>query len=406
MRTVDEAGKLGRAFRLGLAFAFGKRFCAQGVASDEARWITVHPNGRGTTSSGDKAKGQPVLIDGDTGEVLGGMGGKFNGRHISAVPKRGKQEQHGAQQAIEYRKQMARQRVTTPLTDDQKSLIETRYRYSQINAHNFENEFRNFINKNIKPEDPFFNIQKFKYALDRYVSFANDFKKNMDVFLRHMREDQKVSDDHLQKFEDVKKIYDNVNVLVQNVYKKDTKIAEDRKKQIEKQGLNPETIAGVSIGSPSNPVRAVGAKDSPNTNPNYASGLIYKNNCQTCVVAMEARIRGYANEAQGLNDFGKKLSYDSRLAWIDPKTGRFPDYIEIPRGTTYRNLEKRLNNLVEDNARYTIQWGWGRSNDGHIVSLFKTDGKILVIDPQSGDQYDSKEFVEWLRSYGASVGSI
>lgn len=104
MRTVDEAGKLGRAFRLGWAFAFGKRFCAQGVASDEARWITVHPNGRGTTSSGDKAKGQPVLIDGDTGEVLGGMGGKFNGRHISAVPKRGKQEQHGAQQVIEYRK--------------------------------------------------------------------------------------------------------------------------------------------------------------------------------------------------------------------------------------------------------------------------------------------------------------
>lgn len=101
MRTVDEAGKLGRAFRLGLAFAFGKRFCAQGVASDEARWITVHPNGRGTTSSGDKAKGQPVLIDGETGEVLGGMGGRFNGRHISSVPKRGKQEQHGAQAKID-----------------------------------------------------------------------------------------------------------------------------------------------------------------------------------------------------------------------------------------------------------------------------------------------------------------
>lgn len=40
-------------------------------------WITVHPNGAG-------GKGQPVLIS-KGGEVLGGMGGKFNGMHISAA---------------------------------------------------------------------------------------------------------------------------------------------------------------------------------------------------------------------------------------------------------------------------------------------------------------------------------
>lgn len=39
-------------------------------------WITVHPNGSG--------KGQPVLLS-KGGEVLGGMGGKFNGMHISAA---------------------------------------------------------------------------------------------------------------------------------------------------------------------------------------------------------------------------------------------------------------------------------------------------------------------------------
>lgn len=68
MRTVDEAGKLGRAFRLGLAFAFGKRFCAQGVASDEARWITVHPNGRGTTRSGDNDEDGEVELTKDAPE--------------------------------------------------------------------------------------------------------------------------------------------------------------------------------------------------------------------------------------------------------------------------------------------------------------------------------------------------
>lgn len=51
---------------------------------DGERWITVHPNGK-------ENKGSPVKIDDETGEVLAGMGGKFTGKHISAVPKRGKE---------------------------------------------------------------------------------------------------------------------------------------------------------------------------------------------------------------------------------------------------------------------------------------------------------------------------
>ena len=84
-----------------MAFSFGRKHRLGQLAQDEAKWITVHPNGKGMTKGGDKAKGQPVLIEGSTGEVLGGMGGKFNGRHISAVPKQGKEEQHGAQMTIE-----------------------------------------------------------------------------------------------------------------------------------------------------------------------------------------------------------------------------------------------------------------------------------------------------------------
>jgi hypothetical protein len=42
--------------------------------SDADKWITVHPNGSGST-------GTPALI-GENGEVKGGMGGKFNGKNI------------------------------------------------------------------------------------------------------------------------------------------------------------------------------------------------------------------------------------------------------------------------------------------------------------------------------------
>lgn len=68
-----------------------RRVCVR--IGDEIGWITVHPNGPGT-------KGTPVKLNKDTGEVLAGLGGKFNGRHISALPDGGRHEQHGAQAVI------------------------------------------------------------------------------------------------------------------------------------------------------------------------------------------------------------------------------------------------------------------------------------------------------------------
>lgn len=72
-----NATKLGRAFRLGMAFARGAKY-RKGVAQDD-KWITVKPNG-------ENAKGRPVLL-GDNGEIKGGMGGKFNGQKLSEARK-------------------------------------------------------------------------------------------------------------------------------------------------------------------------------------------------------------------------------------------------------------------------------------------------------------------------------
>ena len=83
------ANKHGLAFRRGLAFALGRV-----AANDAAKWITVHPNG-------SNGKGAPVMIDSETGEVLGGMGGKFKGKHISAISNKGRNEQPGAQMKID-----------------------------------------------------------------------------------------------------------------------------------------------------------------------------------------------------------------------------------------------------------------------------------------------------------------
>lgn len=118
---MTDAKRLGAAFRAGMAFSIGRKHRLGQLAQDEAKWITVHPNGKGMTKGGDKAKGQPVLIEGSTGEVLGGMGGKFNGRHISAVPKRGKNEQHGAQQTIDFYKNRERIEAERKAKEQQKT---------------------------------------------------------------------------------------------------------------------------------------------------------------------------------------------------------------------------------------------------------------------------------------------
>lgn len=85
-----------RAFALGYAFALGRKFKPpRNMAKDALSWITMKPNG-------EEHKGSHVLIEGSTGEVRAGLGGKFNGRHISAVPKKGTKEQHGAQMVIHW----------------------------------------------------------------------------------------------------------------------------------------------------------------------------------------------------------------------------------------------------------------------------------------------------------------
>lgn len=75
------AQRAGIAFKLGVAFGRGMAYKKQ-LTEDAAKWITVHPNGT-------ENKGRPALIDGESGQILGGMGGKFNGAKIEKGNKQG-----------------------------------------------------------------------------------------------------------------------------------------------------------------------------------------------------------------------------------------------------------------------------------------------------------------------------
>ena len=76
--NAERAEELGRAFALGYVYGQGVL-----MAQDEAKWITVHPNGTGANANGDPIKGRPLLIDDETGSILGGMGGKGKGKKLT-----------------------------------------------------------------------------------------------------------------------------------------------------------------------------------------------------------------------------------------------------------------------------------------------------------------------------------
>ena len=126
--------------------------------------------------------------------------------------------------------------------------------------------------------------------------------------------------------------------------------------------------------------------DGGNPNPYYKEDVEfagelfgYTTNCQTCVVAFEARMRGFDVRAlpNNRNPYIKDLSRMTNLAYVD-KNGNHPAYI-IPKSGEHK--EKFIERIVKE-GRYTVQFVQGGC--GHIISAFRQDGKLVLYDPQNG----------------------
>lgn len=147
--------------------------------------------------------------------------------------------------------------------------------------------------------------------------------------------------------------------------------------------LNPDELAGVKQTQPKT------YKDlyvDGDTNPFYGSQKAFSINCQTCVVAAEARIRGYEVSATGNNGRetspNKKLSHNTTTAWIDPKTGRSPALQPFDVKNADELMEQ-LKGQMEKGARYTFEHTNVGSKSGHIMCLYLNEyGQPEIYDPQ------------------------
>lgn len=181
-----------------------------------------------------------------------------------------------------------------------------------------------------------------------------------------------------------------------------------REKELDAKGLNgpsskapkisdPKTIAGVKPGSPMSRDEA----DKGKANPHYLDGGGYRTNCQSCVVAYEARRRGFdvTTKPNTRGSALDKLSRASHEAWIDPKTGKTP---ERPKSnefvTTPKKCRNMLENTIQPGERYTFGHSWkGRSHCGHIICADKdSKGNLRLFDPQSGTTMMGKDIDHYL----------
>lgn len=148
--------------------------------------------------------------------------------------------------------------------------------------------------------------------------------------------------------------------------------------------LRPLTLAGAKRGEPMSFEDA----DNYHVNPNYGADRGYSINCQSCVPTFEARQRGYNVEVlpNTRGSVGDKLSRHTNYIWIDPTTGKAPEYINDVTATTPKKYLKFIQDTVKQGERYSIEFTWkGRRSSGHIVNLDRTsDGQLRIKDNQRG----------------------
>lgn len=162
----------------------------------------------------------------------------------------------------------------------------------------------------------------------------------------------------------------------------------------------PGYIAGVKKGKPMTFEEANRGRCNPYYKQSKEFGgkyYGYATNCQTCVVAFEARMRGYDVRAlpNNRNPYIKDLSHQTNLAFRDLH-GNSPSYISMGKG-------KSEFSFVQDTVgegRYTLQFieKWCGEQDGHIISAFRVKGQLMLYDPQNGRRISGeKQIKRYLR---------
>lgn len=249
------------------------------------------------------------------------------------------------------------------------------------------------IGVNYKPELP-------DHLKDLTEEEAKENALDKARFNAYEREIKKVRDKkQMAKALDNTELYDKLKLREKTLRASKKELIEKNPTVIGKAPIrdNP-TLAGVRKGKAMTFEQANGM----NANPKHGKDVGYSTNCQTCVVAFEARLRGYEVEAlpNTKGSMLEKLTTNYRGAWYEKGTKIKPLYLPDERETphTPASFKKHLVNTIKEGERYTMDFGWrGHGRTGHVIHIYKKDGNIQFYDPQIGESYKGKQVDDYLK---------
>lgn len=348
------------------------------TAHDDA-WITVHPNDE---------TGRPVLLD-DEGYIKGGMGGKFNGQRIDLIPR----NNPGLKKYVQG---------YDPSNTVKTGFLRT-FRYNLKAPQNVASQATLTAEQTARIEK---NKSELKDRLERYRGFAKKYgwqtvdenfekraveaeKKLTELSTKiEARQDltQEQKDDMGRRL--VSYLGADVEKPAPPAKTDNVTVVYDAKRAAFFAAVNGEVLntslpalGGVSKGNP----MSVNNADDKNANPDFEKKDSARINCQTCVIAYEARRRGYDVEAT-LNTRGSvnsAVSRDWTCPLVDPKTGIPRKATPVSGGTTEK-VYKWLEQNVKPGERYILECTWKGRRCGHVQNLEIVDGRMRIVDAQSG----------------------
>lgn len=124
----------------------------------------------------------------------------------------------------------------------------------------------------------------------------------------------------------------------------------------------------------------------PNYNPAYSE---YSENCQRCVVAYEARRRGYDVVAHATYE-GDTMGTGEN--WLNNFVGAKREYITA---TTKPGMQQGVESQMSkwgNGSRAIVSVKWEGCSFGHVINVENKGGKTIYRDAQTGKKYEGKNF--------------
>lgn len=129
---------------------------------------------------------------------------------------------------------------------------------------------------------------------------------------------------------------------------------------------------------------------------NYTNITKDNENCATCVIVHELRLRGFDVVAKSFSQdkegIMSKLSENPKIVQVNNK-GKIPEYTLI-KGSSEKEIIKRIENSTSGiGSRYHLSWDESKEF-GHIVTIERTKNGLVIYDPQQNDFLSINEIIQ------------